>query len=43
MEIYLNDADDFNFAHDIYGIQNNLNRKTKQFSNFFVPRFAGIK
>lgn len=33
-------ADDFNFAHDICGIQNNLNRYTKQFENCFVPRFA---
>lgn len=33
-------ADDYNFAHDIYGIQHNLNRQTKKMENFFVPRFA---
>lgn len=32
-------ADDYNFAHDIVGIQNNINREAKEF-NFFVPRFA---
>jgi hypothetical protein len=34
-------ADDFNFSHDICGIQNNLNRQTKKMENFFLPRFAG--
>lgn len=33
-------ADNFNFSHDIVGIQNNINRQTKQFENFFIPRFA---
>ena len=33
-------ADKFNFAHDICGIQNNLNRNTKQLENLFVPRFS---
>lgn len=33
-------ADDFNFSHDICGIQNNLNRETKKMENLFVPRFA---
>ena len=36
-------ADDFNFAHDLYGIMNNINRTefpAKDFG-FFVPRFAG--
>lgn len=33
-------ADDFNFAHDVIGIQQNLNRDTKQMDNFFLPRFA---
>ena len=32
-------ADDFNFAHDVVGIVNNINRDTKDFG-FFVPRFA---
>ena len=30
--------DRFNFIHDIYGIANNLNRKTKEIENCFVPR-----
>lgn len=37
-------ADDFNFAHDFYGIVDNINRE-KGFPatdfGFFVPRFAG--
>ena len=33
-------ADDYNFAHDIIGIQNNLNRQTRQMENCFVPRYA---
>ena len=32
--------DELNFAHDIVGIQNHINRKTKQFTNCFVPRAA---
>ena len=36
-------ADGFNFAHDIYGIMNNINRSTFPATDFglFVPRFAG--
>lgn len=36
-------ADDFNFAHDIYGILNNIDRSEFPATNFglFVPRFAG--
>lgn len=35
-------ADDFNFAHDIVGIVNNVNRKEFPSTDFglFVPRFA---
>ncbi|MBD8046776.1 MULTISPECIES: DUF6874 family protein [Clostridium] len=33
-------ADDFNFSHDICGIQNNINRAEKKMENFFIPRFA---
>lgn len=36
------DTDNFNFSHDIVGIQNNLNRQTRQMENCFVPRFAGL-
>lgn len=34
------EADDFNFAHDIYGIRSNLDRKTGKLKNCFLPRFA---
>ena len=40
LEEFLN-ADDFNFAHDYIGIQNNIDRTTKEFG-FFVPRFANV-
>lgn len=33
-------ADDFNFAHDVVGIQNNIDRESKKIINFFVPRYA---
>jgi hypothetical protein len=33
-------ADEFNFWHDINGIQNNINRKTGKLENCFVPRFS---
>lgn len=33
-------ADDFDFAHDIIGIQNNINRKTNTVENCFLPRYA---
>lgn len=33
-------ADDLNFAHDIVGIQNHINRETKELEDFFVPRYA---
>ena len=33
-------ADNFNFAHDVIGIANNINRETKDFG-LFVPRYAG--
>ncbi len=32
--------DDFNFAHDIYGIVTNLNRETGELENCFLPRSA---
>lgn len=34
------EADDFNFAHDIFGIANCLNRATGQLENCFRPRFS---
>ena len=36
-------ADEFNFAHDLYGIINNIVRNDFPITNFgyFVPRFSG--
>lgn len=33
-------ADDFNFAHDVFGIRRHLNRATGKLDGGFVPRFA---
>lgn len=33
-------ADDFNFAHDIVGIVNNIDRNNPTEFNYFVPRYA---
>ena len=35
------EADDFNFAHDWYGIRKHIDRRTGKMENCFVPRFAG--
>lgn len=35
------EADEYNFSHDIVGIQNNLNRQELKMENCFVPRYAG--
>lgn len=40
LDDFLN-ADKFNFAHDIVGIQKHMNRQTKKMENIFVPRYAG--
>lgn len=42
LEEWLN-ADDFNFIHDWYGIQDNILRDTFPATDFglFIPRFAG--
>lgn len=34
------DADDFNFSHDVVGIQNHFNRETKKLENLFLPRYT---
>jgi hypothetical protein len=34
------EADDFNFSHDIGGIQRHFNREKLRLENCFVPRFA---
>ncbi len=36
----LAEADDFNFAHDVFGIERHLNRETGELENYFLPRFA---
>lgn len=33
-------ANNFNFAHDVYGIQRHINRETGKLENCFLPRFA---
>jgi hypothetical protein len=33
-------ADEFNFYHDIIGIQSHINRETLKLDDCFVPRFA---
>lgn len=33
-------TDNFNFSHDIVGIQQNVNRETASMEGLFVPRFA---
>ena len=34
------DADDFNFAHDFFGIARHINRQTGKLEDCFLPRFA---
>lgn len=34
------DADNFNFAHDVFGIRRYLDRRTGQLTEFFVPRYS---
>lgn len=36
-------ADNFNFSHDIVGIQNNMNRETRKLNGRFLPRFKQIE
>lgn len=33
-------ADDFNFAHDVFGIRNRLDRRTGKLTGLFSPRFS---
>ncbi len=33
-------ADDFNFAHDVFGIYGKLDRSTGKLVDFFSPRFS---
>lgn len=32
-------ADDFNFAHDVFGIERHLDRETGKLTRCFLPRF----
>ena len=32
-------ADDFNFAHDVFGIRRHIDRETGKLQNCFLPRF----
>jgi len=34
------EADDFNFAHDVFGIDRHLSHETGKLENFFRPRFS---
>jgi len=36
----LNNANDFDFIHDVSGIHRHLDRETGKLENFFIPRFA---
>ncbi|MFA5301013.1 MAG: hypothetical protein WC389_22700 [Lutibacter sp.] len=36
------DADDFNFAHDVFGIRDNLNRETGKLEHCFSPRYSAL-
>ena len=35
-------AGDFDFAHDVVGIQQNFDRRSKKLTNLFLPRFAKV-
>ena len=35
------EAEDYEGAHEVFGIVNNIDRTTGKVGNFFVPRFAG--
>ena len=34
------DADDFNFAHDVFGIRQHIDRATGELPDCFLPRYA---
>ena len=34
------EADDFNFAHDVFGIDRHIDRDTGHMMNFFRPRYS---
>jgi len=36
----LSEADDFNLSHDVFGIDQHIDRDTGKLRNCFLPRFA---
>lgn len=38
--VKLLEADDFNFAHDVWGIRRHMDRTTGELTDCFLPRFA---
>lgn len=34
------DADDLNFAHDVFGMRAHINRQTGKLGDCFIPRYA---
>ncbi|KKN06257.1 hypothetical protein LCGC14_1079180 [marine sediment metagenome] len=34
------EADDVNFAHDVFGIRRHIDRNTGELQNCFIPRYA---
>jgi len=34
------EADDFNFAHDVFGIRRHIDRRTGKLTQCFLPRYA---
>lgn len=36
----LAEADDFNFVHDVFGIQAHIDRKNGELAGHFLPRFS---
>ena len=34
------EADDFNFAHDVFGIRRHIDRTTGKLQNCFLPRYS---
>lgn len=34
------EADDFNFAHDVFGIAKHIDRRTGELMHYFRPRFS---
>ncbi|MDH2775740.1 DUF6874 family protein [Enterococcus faecium] len=35
-------SDDVNFAHDVVGIQNHIDRESKRMGDEFLPRYSSL-